>query len=91
MSKKEYNKWVAKFGLGFFSWLKVLPLYDEDGEAITLKNPVPIVFFPIKKYEVIQKRIEKAGFHFEWSTIHYVTGYDIPEEHMMKALVKTKG
>jgi len=88
MKKKEYMSWVAKFGMGFFSWLKVLPLYGEDGKPVTLTNPVPIVHFPVSELSVIEAAVKAAGFHFAWSTLHYVDGYHIPKGHTMKALVK---
>ena len=90
MKKKEYKKWVKEFGLSFFSWLTVLPCCAEDGQPITLTHPVPIVHFPIADQVEIVARIKTAGFHFASSTLHYVPGYHIPEDHTMLALVKDR-
>ena len=89
MNKKEYMKWVCKFGLGFFSWLKILPCCDEQGKPITLKHAVPLVYYPIAKRDKIVARVKAKGFHFANSTILYVTGYHIPKGYEMRALVKT--
>jgi len=88
MNKKDYKSWVCKFGMGLHSWLKVLPLYGEDGKPVTLTNPVPIVHFPLEKFKEFEEMIKAEGFHFAWSTLHYVDGYDVPKGHTMKALVK---
>ena len=88
MNKKDYKSWVCKFGLGYFSWLSVLPVCDTNGNVITLKHPVPLVYFPIADCDKVTAKIEKAGFHFANSTLHYLAGYHIPAKNMMRALVK---
>ena len=90
MKKKEYLKWVKEFGLNFFSWLEVLPYYDEEGQPVTLKYPVPIVHFPRAEQVEIVAKIKAEGFHFASSTLHYVEGYHIPKGHTMFALVKDR-
>jgi len=88
LNKKDYSKAVADFGLGLYSWLKVLPLYNEKGNPVTLTHPVPIVHYSISDRPRIEKAVKAAGFHFAWSTLHYVPGYHIPAGHEMRALVK---
>lgn len=88
MKKKDYKDWVAKFGLSFFDWLKVLPFYGQDGKPVTLTNAVPIVHFPLAELAVVEAKVKAEGFHFEWSTLHYVDGYHVPKGHTMKALIK---
>ena len=88
MKKREYESWVSKFGMGFHSWLKVLPLYGEDGKPVTLTDAVPLVYFPLENFNEMEKKVKAEGFHFAWSTVHYVDGYDIPKGYTMKALVK---
>lgn len=88
MKKKDYKSWVCKFGLGLFDWLKVLPLYGDNGKPVTLTHPVPLVYFPNADYAAVEARVKAEGFHLAWSTIHYVDGYHIPKGYTMKALVK---
>ena len=84
MTKSEYRTATAKLELKIIDWLEILPCYYEDGKAIRIK-PVPIVMFPFAKLEALTKRINEAGFHFAWSTVHY--SY-LPKGYETKALIK---
>ena len=59
---------VKRLGLEFSSWLEVLPCYDENGAAISLADPVPIVLFKRTRYEDLVKQGKREGFKLEWDT-----------------------
>ena len=86
MKKKEYKAAAAKLGLKIRDWLDILPCHDKNGEAIRI-TPVPIVMFPFKDIDKITQRVNKAGFHFAWSTVNY---YYLPEGYETKAMIRNR-
>jgi hypothetical protein len=88
MTKKEYKDLVGKLGkkIILLDWLDVLPCYDKSGEAVTLKEAIPIIAYPVKDRVKIDKKLTKFKRKRVWSTVNYLAGYHYPEGYDNSAI-----
>ena len=84
-TKTQWKKLAKGLDVEVVDWLTVLPVYDEDGEAVTIK-PLPIVEYPVERKGEVNEALRPFGLKLVWSTVHYVSGYHYPDGYTREAI-----
>jgi hypothetical protein len=86
MQTRKYWKTLLKGfpDLQFLSWLTLLPVYDNKGNAIKCCNP--IVHFNPKDFDRLDKDLRKLGHKFIDSTVWYPDGQYFPRSHIARGI-----